>query len=127
MLVFNAQVSAIGKYCYVVPSEDELDFGDQTIVAVGGGGGGGEERGGCPQKEFTLRNQSVVPATFKVRSSTDAAVVISLRTLCSDGRGRSGLLRRRCLCAVFFRGQGTHAVSKVENSFALHDIDVRQP
>ncbi|CAM9235398.1 unnamed protein product, partial [Hapterophycus canaliculatus] len=65
--LIDMKVSAIGKYSYVVPSEDELDFGDQTIVAVGGGGVGGEERGGCPRKEFTLRNQSVVPATFTIR------------------------------------------------------------
>lgn len=62
-----AKVSCIGKYCYVVPSEDELDFGDQTIVAVGGGAGG-DARGGCARKDFTLRNQSVVPAAFTVRS-----------------------------------------------------------
>lgn len=49
-----------------MPSEDELDFGDQTIVAVGGGAGG-DARGGCPRKDFTLRNQSVVPAAFMVR------------------------------------------------------------
>ncbi|CAM9105839.1 unnamed protein product, partial [Scytosiphon promiscuus] len=48
--LMDMKVSAIGKYCHVVPSEDELDFGDQTIVA-----------------EFTLRNQSVVPATFTIR------------------------------------------------------------
>lgn len=65
-VVSIAKVSCIGKYCYVVPSEDELDFGDQTIVAVGGGAGG-DARGGCPRKDFTLRNQSVVPAAFTVR------------------------------------------------------------
>lgn len=61
-------MSAVGKYCYVVPSEDEVDFGDQTIVAVGGGAGG-DARGGCPTKDFTLRNQSVVPAAFTVRGN----------------------------------------------------------
>lgn len=60
------QVSAIGKYCYVVPSENELDFGEQTIVAVGGGGEV-VERSGCPRKDFLLKNQSVVPAKFTVR------------------------------------------------------------
>ena len=62
----TAKVSAVGKYCYVVPSDDELDFGDQTIVAVGGGPGG-DAREGLPRKDFTLRNQSVVPAAFTVR------------------------------------------------------------
>ncbi len=60
------KVSAVGKYCYVVPSDDELDFGVQTIVAVGGGAGG-DAREGLPRKDFTLRNQSVVPAAFTVR------------------------------------------------------------
>ncbi|CAM9831384.1 unnamed protein product, partial [Ectocarpus sp. 12 AP-2014] len=59
-------VSAVGKYCYVVPSEDEIDFGDQTIVTVGGGTGS-DARGGSPRKDFTLRNQSVVPAAFSIR------------------------------------------------------------
>lgn len=58
------QVSAVGKYCYVVPSEDELDFGDQAVVA--GGGGSGSDHGSRPRKDFTLRNQSVVPAAFNV-------------------------------------------------------------
>lgn len=58
------QVSAVGKYCYVVPSEDELDFGDQPVVA--GGGGSGNDHGSRPRKDFTLRNQSVVPAAFNV-------------------------------------------------------------
>lgn len=61
----NTQVSAVGKYCYVVPSEDELDFGDQAVVA--GEGGSGSENGSRPRKDFTLRNQSVVPAAFNVR------------------------------------------------------------
>lgn len=60
----NVQVSAVGKYCYVVPSDDEVDFGDQTIVAAGASSGG--DRGDCPRKEFTLKNQSVVPAAFTV-------------------------------------------------------------
>lgn len=63
-IVANAQVSAVGKYCYVVPSEKELDFGSQTIVAAGGPSVG--NRGGLLRKEFTLRNQSVVPAAFTV-------------------------------------------------------------
>ena len=58
------QVSAVGKYCYVVPSEDEIDFGDQAVVA--GGGGAGSDHGSHPRKDFTLRNQSVVPAAFSV-------------------------------------------------------------
>lgn len=61
----NVKVSAVGKYCYVVPSEDEVDFGSQTVVVVGGASGG--RRGGFPRKCLTLRNQSVVPASFKVR------------------------------------------------------------
>lgn len=58
------QVSAVGKYCYVVPSEDELDFGDQAVVA--GGGVSGSDQGSRPRKEFTITNQSVVPAAFNV-------------------------------------------------------------
>eukprot|EP00752_Nemacystus_decipiens_P004480 g4092.t1 len=68
--LLDMKVSCIGKYCYVVPSEDELDFGDQTIVAVGGGAGG-DARGGCPRKDFTLRNQSVVPAAFTIHRLED--------------------------------------------------------
>lgn len=63
-IVPKPQVSAVGKYCYVVPSEDELDFGDQPVVA--GGGGPGNDHGSRPRKDFTLRNQSVVPAAFNV-------------------------------------------------------------
>ncbi|CAN0346344.1 unnamed protein product [Ectocarpus sp. 6 AP-2014] len=64
--IMDMKVSAVGKYCYVVPSEDEIDFGDQTIVTVGGGAGS-DARGGSPRKDFTLRNQSVVPAAFSIR------------------------------------------------------------
>lgn len=71
------KVSAVGKYCYVVPSEDEIDFGDQTIVAVGGGVGG-DARGNCPRKDFTLRNQSVVPAAFTVRDHCPHVVPAAL-------------------------------------------------
>ncbi|CAM9432851.1 unnamed protein product, partial [Choristocarpus tenellus] len=54
--LLEMKISAIGKYCYVVPSEEKLDFGEVLV--------------GCTsdqvRKEFTLRNQSVVPAAFKI-------------------------------------------------------------
>ena len=83
----------MGKYCHVVLSEEELDFGSQTIPIIGVGTEG--DRGGYPRKDFTLRNQSVVPATFKVSTWTTEQSLeghnLNNRTAARAAASRSGI------------------------------------
>lgn len=75
LVITQSQVSAVGKYCYVVPSEEELDFGNQIIPTLGVGTVDNQR---YPRLDFTLRNQSVVPASFVVRARVTAKCLTSI-------------------------------------------------
>ena len=67
--LLEMRLSAIGRYTYIVPSENKLDFG--TLLA-------GQTEDSV--KEIVLRNQSVVPATVlctRVESDREAVFSVS--------------------------------------------------